>query len=69
MGGKPHGHILPVCPQNAEVGGVQVQVVGGVVSLPDTATVALTQDVATERRSRSNVGDVWIEGGRQIFRE
>lgn len=65
--GETHRHVLPVGPQDAEVGGVQVQVVVGVVPLPYTPALPLAQDLAAEHGGRSHVGDVGVEGGRQVL--
>lgn len=67
--GSTNRHVLPVSPQDAEVGGVQVQVVGGVVVLPDAAALPLAQDLAAEHGGCCDVGDVRVEGGRQVLRQ
>lgn len=41
-------------------------VVGGLV-LSDAAAPALAQDLAAEHGSDRHVGDVRVEGGRQVF--
>lgn len=60
-------HVLPVGPQDPEVAGVQVQVLGGVVVLPDTAAPPLAQDLAAEHGGRRHVSDVGAEGGLQVI--
>lgn len=59
-GGPAARHVLPVLPLDAKVGGVQVQVVCGVVVLPDAATVPLAQDLAAQHGGRRHVGDVRV---------
>lgn len=63
---KTDSLVPPTGPEDAEVGGVQVQVTGGVVVLPDTAAFSLTQDVAAEHGSCCHVGNVRVESGLQI---
>lgn len=46
-----------------------MQVVGGVVALPDAAAPPLAQDLAAEHGGRRHVGDVRVEGGRQVLGE
>lgn len=53
-------HVLPISLLDAEVGGVQVQVVGGVVVLADAAALPLAQDLAAQRGGCRHVGDVRV---------
>lgn len=66
-GGQTNRHVLPVGPHDAEGGGVQVQVVGGVVAPPDAATLPLAQNLAAEHGGRRHIGDVRVEGGGQVL--
>ena len=61
--------VPPLAPYDAEVRGVQVQVVGGVIVLPDAATLPLAQGFAAQHGGRRHVGDVRVEGGRQKIRQ
>lgn len=61
------GHELLADPQDAEVGRVQVQVVGGIVALPHAAPPPLAHNLAAEHGSRRHVGDVRVESGRQVL--
>lgn len=44
-----------------------MQVLAGVVALPDAAALPLAQDLAAEHGSCRYVGDVWVESGRQVL--
>lgn len=67
--GETDRHVVPVSPQDGEVGRVQVQVVARFVVLPDAATLPLAQSLAAEHGSCRHIGDVRVEGGRQVLRQ
>ncbi len=39
----------------------------GVVALPDTTALPLAQDLAAEHGGCRHIGNVWVEGGRQVL--
>lgn len=64
---KTNSHVLPVNLQDAEVAGVQMQIDGGVVVLPDAAALPLAQRLTAKHGCCSHIGDVWVEGRSQVL--
>lgn len=67
--GQTHSHVLPAGAYDAEVFRVQMQIMGGVVVLPEAAALPLTQDVAAEFGGGCHVGNVRVKGRHQVLRQ